>query len=334
MDALDFIAKAAKSSPQPVYVLHGDETFLKRHALAALDTLLLEDADPDFARTVLPGVTAEWSAVRGDLDTLPFLSPRRVVVIDQADPFVTKYRAVLEKYVAAPAKNGVLILDVKAWPGNTKLAKLVPEAATIVCKPPAPQSIAKWCTSWAKAHHGKKLEADAAGWLIELVGPEMGLLDQELAKLSVYVGDQPTISRRDVDQLVGRSRAAETFKIFDAIGDGRPTEALAILSRLFDQGEEPLAVLGAFSWQMRKLAQAARHHRAGKPLPAAIEAAGFQHWARDRVEKQLRHLGRRRLDCIFDWLLEANQAMKSSDALPEQLVLERLVVRLARPRAG
>jgi DNA polymerase III subunit delta len=331
MDALAFLEKAAKAKPQPVYVLSGDEAFLKRQVLAALDPVLLGDADPDFATTVHPA-TVDWSVVRADLDTLPFLSPRRVVVIDQADPFVTKYRQVLEKYVAEPAKNGVLILDVKTWPGNTKLAKLVPDAASIVCKPPAPQSIGRWVTSWAKAGHGKSLDADAAGWLVELVGPEMGLLDQELAKLAVYVGDRATITREDVDKLVGRSRAAETFKIFEAIGDARPAEALAILGRLLDQGEAPLGVLGAFSWQLRRLAQAARIHRAGTPLGAAIEKAGFQPWARDRVEKQLRHLGRRRLDRVYDWLLESDLAMKSSDALPERVVLERLVVRLARPR--
>jgi DNA polymerase-3 subunit delta len=334
MDALTFIEKAAKSKPQPVYVLHGDEAFLRRQVYPALDALLLGDADADFARTVYPGVTAEWSAIRADLDTLPFLSPCRVVVIDQADPFVTNYRQQLEKYVAAPAKSGVLILDVKAWPSNTKLAKLVPDAAIIVCKSPAPQAVAKWAINWAKSHHGKKLDGDAAGWLVDLAGPELGLLDQELAKLAVYVGDRATINREDVDQMVGRGRAAETFKIFEAIGAGQPAEALAILERLFEQGEEPLKVLGAFSWQLQRLARAARLHRIGRPLPTAIEDAGFQPWARDRVEKQLRHLGRRRLDRIYDWLLDANQAMKSTGALPEQVVLERLVVQLARPREG
>jgi DNA polymerase-3 subunit delta len=334
MDALPFLEKSAKSKPQPVYVLHGDEAFLKRQVLPALDALLLGDAEPDFARTVLPGATAEWSAVRSELDTLPFLSPCRVVVIDQADPFVTKYRANLEKYVAAPAKAGVLILDVKTWPANTKLAKLVPDAGTIVCKAPAPQTVAKWVVNWAKTAHDKKLDADAAGWLVELVGPEMGLLNQELAKLAVYVGDRLAVTREDVDQIVGRSRAAETFKIFDAIGAGRPTEALTILSRLFDQGEDPLALLGAFSWQLRRLSQAARMHRAGRPLSAAIAEAGFPPFKRDQIEQQLRHLGRRRLDQVYDWLLEADLAMKSTGALPERVVLERLVVQLARPRAG
>src|SRR5205085_9202920 len=126
----------------------------------------------EFARTVIPGATAEWSAIRGELDTLPFLSPRRVVVIDQADPFVTNNRPTLEKYVAAPAKNGVLILDVKTWPSNTKLAKLVPEAATIVCKPARTPDLPRWATNRAKSAHGKKLDADAPAWLIELAGPE------------------------------------------------------------------------------------------------------------------------------------------------------------------
>jgi DNA polymerase-3 subunit delta len=334
MDALQFLEKAAKSKPQPVYVLPGDEGFLKRQVFAALDSILLGDADAEFARTVYPGATAVWSTVRSELDTLPFLSPRRVVVIDQADPFVTNFRPVLEKYVAAPAKNGVLILDVKAWPSNTKLAKLVPDAATIVCKSPRPQDLPRWATNWAKTTHGKKLDADAAQWLIELAGSEMGLLEQELAKLASYVGGRSLITRDDVDQISGRGRAAETFKIFDAIGAGKPDEALSILSRLMEQGEEPLGVLGAFSWQLRKLAAAARLSRAGRPLGSAIIQAGFKDWQRERVEQQLRHLGRRRLDKLHDWLLEANQSMKSTGALPDQLLLERLVVRLARPRVG
>jgi DNA polymerase-3 subunit delta len=162
----------------------------------------------------------------------------------------------------------------------------------------------------------------------------MGLLDQEVAKLAVYVGDAPAVTRDDVDKLVGRSRAAETFRIFDAIGAGRPADALAILARLFEQGEDPLQLLGAFSWQLRRLAQVSRHARLGKSLTSALEEAGVPPFARTGVEQQLRHLGRRRLDRLYDWLLEADLAMKSSGALPPRVLLERLVVRLARPRAG
>lgn len=332
VDALTFLDKIAKAKPQPIYVLFGEETFLKREVLSALDKLLLDNADPDFARTVMPGVSAEWSTVRSELDTLPFLSPKRIVVIDQADPFVTKYRQQLEKFTDQPAKNGVLILDVKSWPSNTKLAKLVPDAGTIQCKALSHQQVSRWCSERAQSIYSKRLDSDAVSWLVELVGDEMGLLDQELSKLAVYVGDRSTIHRDDVDKLVGRNRAAETFKIFDAIAAGQPKAALAILERLFEQGEEPLAILGAFSWQLRRLAKVGRLARTRRSLNEAIADAGIPPFARGQTEAQLRHLGPGRLGQVYDWLVEANLKMKSTDELPEQLLLERLVVKLCRPR--
>jgi DNA polymerase III subunit delta len=334
MDALAFLERASKSKPQPIYALSGDEAFLKRQVLAALQPLLLGDADPAFAWSSTPGDQAVWSAIRGELETLPFLSPRRVMVVEAADGFVTQFRTALEKYAATPSSCGVLVLEVKSWPSNTKLAKLVPEAATIVCKTPQSNVIAKWCALRAKNEYGKVLAAEAAVWLIELVGPDMGLLDQELAKLAVYAGDRPNIQREDVDQLVGRSREAETFKIFDAIGAGTSADALAILDRLLDQGDEPLAILGAFSWQLRRLAQIGRAVASGVSRSTALEAAGVIPWQRAGVETLLQHLGRRRLAKLYDWLVDADFTMKSTGKLPDRLTLERLVVRLARPRAG
>src|SRR5438874_10862885 len=270
MDALQFLDRAAKAKPQPLYAVTGDEAFLKREVLAALKTLLLGYADADFAWSAMPGDRAEWSAVRSELDTLPFLSPRPVVVVESADPFVTRFRATLEKYPGQPSKSGVLILDVKTWPSNTKLAKLVPDAATITCKTPRGDQVLRWCTQRASATFNKRLDPDAGAWLLEMVGLDLGLLDQELAKLAVYVGDSPAISRDDVDQLVGRSRAAETFKMFDAIGNGRADDALALLDRLLDQGDEPLKILGAFSWQLTRLARVGRAMADGRTIQGAL----------------------------------------------------------------
>src|SRR5207244_4254466 len=103
MDAVDFLNKARRGEPQAVYVLHGEEEFLKRQARSALVAWLLGDADPAFAVSTYPGDRANWSTVRGELQTLPFLSPRRVIAIDQADEFVSENRQTLEKYLAKPS---------------------------------------------------------------------------------------------------------------------------------------------------------------------------------------------------------------------------------------
>jgi DNA polymerase-3 subunit delta len=338
MEALTFLDRLAKAKPQPIYVVHGDEAFLRRQVLLGLRELILGPGDDGFGLSSHAGEKATWAEVVDDLHTLPLLAPRRLVLVEQADPFVTRERARLERLVGdMPDKGevrGVLVLDVQAWPSTTRLAKMTPDVRTIVCKGPPSATLPQWCVTWCGARHGKQLSAPAARLLVDLVGSDMGLLDQELAKLAVYAGTAARIDTRDVDQLVGRSRNEKTWEIFDLIGAGKTGEALDFLDRLLEQGEEPMRLLGAFSMQLRRLAQAARLSVQGVPMQDALTRAGVPGFpaARQSAEKQLRHLGRRRLDQLYDWLLETDQGLKGGSQLPPRTQLERLVVRLARAR--
>jgi DNA polymerase-3 subunit delta len=329
MDCLTFLDRAP-TTPQPVYVLHGDEDFLKRQVLGALRERLL--SGPEYlGYSSVPGETVTFAAVNEELETLPFLSKRRLVVVEDADSFVARHRTALEAYVAKPASVGTLVLNVKSWPSNTRLYKLVNTNAVLVCKTLPAQQLGDWCVRWASSRHGKTLSVTAARMLVDLIGEHMGLLDQELGKLASYAGTANRIDADDVDKLVGNSRDANTWKIFDAIGGGRSGEALAILARVIDQGDDPIRILGAFSMQLRRLAQAARLSRRGQSLGSALQQVGVPPFAVRGCEQQLRHLGRERANQLFDWLLETDQGLKGGSQLPPRTVLERLVVRLARP---
>ncbi|HVS37311.1 MAG TPA: DNA polymerase III subunit delta [Gemmataceae bacterium] len=330
MDSLAFLDRKSEKAPRSVYILHGDERLLKRRALIALRALVLGPDDEGFGVTSHGGDKADWSTVSTELAAVGIFSPRRLVIIEDADPFVTRERALLEKYVAAPSAVGVLVLDVQTWPSNTKLAKLVPDEATIVCKAPAAARLPEWCVRWCAAEHGKQLVAAAARLLVDLVGGEMGRLDQETAKLAAYVGDAKRIDAADVDALVGASRAENTWRIFDLIADGQAGEALTLLDRLFNQGEDPFRLLGAFSMQLRRLAQAGRLFVQGTPIVAALEEVGVPPFGRTVAEKQMRRLGRRRLGQLYDWLLQIDLGLKGMSPLPPRALFERLVVELAR----
>src|SRR5262245_58964629 len=125
MDSLTFLEGTASAKVRPIYVLSGNEDFLKRQVHAALRKLVLGDSDDSFGLSTHPGDKATWSAVHDELETLPFLSPRRLVVIDNADPFVSLHRAALERYFAKPSSASVLVLDVKTWTSTTNLAKML-----------------------------------------------------------------------------------------------------------------------------------------------------------------------------------------------------------------
>src|ERR1700731_4749416 len=98
MDSVTFLESPASGPPRPIYVVHGDEDFLKRQVLVALRQRILGDAADDLGFTTYPGEKATYSAVREELETLPFLSKRRVVVVDSADSFISRHRAALEEY--------------------------------------------------------------------------------------------------------------------------------------------------------------------------------------------------------------------------------------------
>jgi DNA polymerase-3 subunit delta len=65
-----------------------------------------------------------------------------------------------------------------------------------------------------------------------------------------------------------------------------------------------------------------------------MDAAKVPSWpqARQGFEKRVKWLGRRRLGLLTDWLVEINHGLKGGSPLPERVQVERLVVRLARPR--
>lgn len=335
MDSLVFLGEPDSAKLQPLYVVHGDEDFLKRQALAKLRRMAFGN-DPDVGPVVVEGETAKLADVFDELETVGFFTARRMVIVDDADPFVSEFRAQLEKRIGQLTPTGILVLAVKSWPATTRLAKMVPASATIVCKSLPPGRLVGWCQEWSFRTKQKQLPESAAGLLVELVGPDLGLLDQELEKLSLYVGKKERIEARDVDRLVGHSRAENVFKIFDLAVEGRMADALTSLERLFERGEDAMRLIGAFGFQLRKLAQADRYIAMGRKLLPALEEAGVTNFALKSSENLLRHLGRRRAGKLYDWLMEINMGMRGDSALPERTLLERLIVRIGmkNPVAG
>jgi DNA polymerase-3 subunit delta len=317
----------------PVYVVFGDEEFLRSAMVAAIRRVTLGSDGDDFAVCRFDGRVAGLADVLDELTMLPFLGSHRLVIVQNADEFVSTHRASLERYVQKPSRAGVLVLVVQSWPSNTRLAKMVVQVGVAIdCKSPDDRQLAPWCRRWAKQRYGKQLSADAAELLVELVGGGLGQLNGELDKLSAFAGSRPDISAEDVDRLVAAGRIETVWKIMDAAAAGDGSDALRMLDSLATAGEQPLLIFGAFSSTLRKLAKAYRLMSAGESARSALAKAGVPPYFIDKAESQLRHLGRDRLRRIYDWLSETDSGMKGDSSLAPQHLLERLVVRVATKR--
>ncbi len=335
--ATDYLAKPTK--PVGVGVVFGDDAFLRREVLMALRNTVLSEQDAEFSLTRFEGPDASLRDVLDELETVAmFGGGQRLVVVDQADEFVTRYRGELESYAASPRETGVLILELRSFPSNTRLYKAVAaQGCAIDAGAPKGAQLVRWLAGWAKRRHGVEIAPPAAEMLIELVGPELGLLDQELAKLALSTPADKKIGPELVRRYVGSWRAKTAWDLVDAALAGNLPNALKQLDLLLGAGEQPIGVLGQISYSLRQLAAATRLIARGEvmgrriPLTAALEQAGVRSFVLRKAEQQLRRLGRARGQRLLGWLLEADLDLKGASPASPRLVLERLIVRLASP---
>jgi DNA polymerase-3 subunit delta len=335
MHALDFLKQARPKAGKPLYALVGEDVYLRREALRALVRQALGDDAEDQAPVRFAGETAKLADVLDELRTLPFLATRRVVLVDSADAFVTAHRKGLEAYAEHPSATGTLVLAVKTWPATTRLAKLFAAGGlNIDCKAPTEGQLPEWIVRQASQAWGAQFDPEAARLLLELVGPEVGLLAAEVDKLCTYVGDRRTVEPADVITMVGAGRVETIWRVLDAASTGQPAEALDLLDRLLTSGEYPAGLLAAISTSLRKVHHAGwlRKNRWG--LADACKEAGIPAY-RNAIEvtgRQHAHLGPSRVDRLPELLLRADLDLKGFSQLPPRVVLERLILELASPR--
>lgn len=333
MHAIEFLKDPSKVPPRPVYVVHGDDAFLRREAIRLIRHLVLPGEEDELAIARFAGESATLADVIDELRTLPFFTSRRLVVVDGADPFISAHRKELETYVEHPVADAVLVLTVKSWPSNTRIYKLLDKTGLAIdCKGPQARALPSWLVHLAHTRYKATLDSAAAELLIELVGPEVGLLVAEIEKLAVYVGAKSKIHREDVARMVGAGRIETIWKALDAATTGNAEQALTHLDRLLTAGEAPVRLLAGMSTSLLKIYHAGRLRRMRVELHEACRAAGIPPFSVETTRQQHAHLGPSRVDRLPAMLLRADLDIKGSSQLTPRTVLERFLVELAGPR--
>jgi DNA polymerase-3 subunit delta len=328
MHALEFLADNSPFPAVAVVAMYGAERYFRPEVLRRIPGAGGEEAELSLTRVV--GEQADLKTVMTDLRTVSMFGDRRVLLIEDADPFVSAHRAALEKYAAQPAKGSLLILDVKAWKKTERLYKLVEQhGLNIECGELKGAELIRWMQQTAKQEYGKVLDREHASLIVAMAGDGLSMLKQEIAKLAALAGDTPTITREDIIAAVGGWRTETTWVMLDALRDGQPGKALENLQKLYRAGESPAKILGGVVYTFRKLAEATELARQGEKLSVALGRAGIFSNAVGASEAYLKRLGFERASRILALLMEADTEIKGGSRTDPQLLLERLFVRLA-----
>jgi DNA polymerase-3 subunit delta len=233
-------AEQASGSLRPVHALVGADVFLQLQALRELLAL----APPDVQRVDVDGETAELAAVLDELRSFAMFSSAKMVVMRNADTWISRFREPLEQYIAKPAGSSTLVLRAATLPSNTKVYKLIAAHGRLhECSPP--KDLVRWITDRARRAHQLNIGTDAAGLLADFIGADLGRLDNELAKLALQTDGKP-VDAESIATTVAFQREQEMWDLTNELADGQVTAAVDRWRKLMQT--DPSAEFRAVTW--------------------------------------------------------------------------------------
>lgn len=327
----------------PVYVLFGDETYLRDSAakyiadICFAETDLREFNEDEYSLNTAENLRSALAAA----EQLPMMASKRVIRVTDVrvaatsnrDTLKEEYEAVLAAYLEDPCESSVVIFVADELSGNRKLGKLLKDkAAAVEFQRLDTAGLRKWVADHLR-NVGGEAHPEVIRHLVDVVGDDVRRLSNEADKLITAAMPNGKITHELVDALVPFSRELSNFGLTDNLVAGRRSEALRTLRKVLDDGTEPLALLGLISSSYRRLLIACGMLALGETRANVISAAKAFGPGQDAFLAAARRIEARKLAYALERVAETDLAIKTSvggsGAAGSRLQIEMLVCELA-----
>lgn len=258
-----------------IYILVGEEEFLIAGAIDRIVDIALSGGIKDFNYSIFNAKENGVDEALNAAKTFPLMAQKRAVVLKGIDQYPPSVLDKLSDYIADPSPSTCLIITAKKVDQRTKFFKLLNKNTMLIsCNPLYDNQIKPWIRSRAKSY-SLEFTDDALDLFAEVAGNELGIIDNELKKLSSYGEAKKRIEASDVEDLVGRSRTYSIFSLINAIGEKSLEKALFILKEMLNDEVRPLIILSMIARQFRLMAKASELQKEGLPANEISKRIGL-----------------------------------------------------------
>jgi DNA polymerase-3 subunit delta len=189
--------------------------------------------------------------------TLPFLSPKRLVIIK----YLSSNKEVAEKFnqIAKRIADSTEVVILETSLDNRSIyAKTLKKIADSYNNFTSLEGdeLVKWLINEVATKNGSLTKKDAI-YLIDRLGHNQQIINSEIDKLLLY--DQ-NISKQTIDLMTKNTPSSSVFNMLDALMQGSLDKASKIYDEQRQQGSEPQAIMGMINWQLNILANIIAGH--------------------------------------------------------------------------
>jgi len=320
---------------EPVYLISGDEAFLKEEAARRIrEAVLGPDADAaSWNLSVLDGATGSLADVLDAARSLPMFASRRLVWVRDVERLRESQPELLRAYLDSPSPTTCILLTVGSGKPDFRKAifKALQRGARVLeFAPLKGAALTRWIQARVK-ELGAEIDEDAASLLEMHAGPELLRLDQEMKKALDFVAPAKRLTGAALSATLGAAAAGSVFEFTERAGAGQAEEAIRLLRGILADGEEPPKLLFLLARHLRSLVLGQALMQSGQQGSDLAQALGIPPYPFliEKIQKQIRAFPQPAGAPSLRLVLEADRALKSGSGKPPG-ILERLVLDLAR----
>ncbi|MBE6750175.1 MAG: DNA polymerase III subunit delta [Ruminococcaceae bacterium] len=320
----------------PVYILFGEDSYLKKNYTEKIAALITETDDIfNFAKFTKDSALQE---VYDSVMQFPFMSDKKCVILDDfdfEDCSKTDFENLVELISSVPDTTVfVLVFESVQFDHkkNQRFKKMVTAAekiggAAVNLAHRSVAELSRMLCDGAKKR-GVRMDSSVARYLIEVAGEDINLLRNELYKLCAYCKNG-VILKEDVDNVSVKTIEASVYNLSKHIFDCNISSAINLLDELMFMKLEPMSVFYSISSCYVDMQRIFAARKQGVGITEVAEHFGYGNKAflLEKAAQSLKKFNETKLNLSFDELIKADKRLKSTGA-DQRTVLEELIVRL------
>lgn len=289
-----------------IITLAGTNSFLLQLELRSLVKAFVAEHG-DLALERIDGQETELSRVRESLSSLPFLAPKKMVVL-RAPSANKQFIENAEQILASVADTTDLIIVEPKLDKRLAYFKVLKKQTDFRDCPPLDENgLAAWLIRIAKEKSGT-ISSNDARYLIERVGANQQLLYNELEKLLLY---DAAITRQTIDLMTDQLPQSTIFQLLEAVFAGNAKQAIRLYQEQRALKVEAPQIVAMLAWQLHILALV---KAAGNRAPADIaKEAKLSPYVVQKSAHIARNLTLRELKTLINRLLEIDLKSKRTN---------------------
>jgi DNA polymerase-3 subunit delta len=304
-----------------ITTLTGANDFLRKRELGKLVRGFVAEHG-DLALERLDGEEASAARMRDALQSLPFLSPRKMVVLYTPGKQKAWADHIGDTLKDVPETTDVIIVEPKLDKRLSYYKTLKKETDFREFGELDAGGLAQWAAAYAKEQGGTLSAADAR-LLIDRVGPNQQLLASEIDKLLAY---NPAVTRQSIELLTDPMPQSTVFELLDAAFSGNTKRALELYQEQRALKVEPQAIIAMLAWQLHVLATV--KSAGSRATDDIAKTAKLNPYVVRKTQNLARNLALEQIKQMVANLLKIDRQLKTTPTNPDE-ALQLYLLKLA-----